>query len=127
MKYHDIIEALQEMNRNIQIDVFQRLHGHGIHFTENNNGVFFQLTDAPEHVWKELEQIVQKEVMVERETTERENCMRALQKSLQKAPFNEQHGEDSATTEPSSARKRAGVSSGPRTILSMLRSGGGGS
>lgn len=127
----EILEALQEMPSHVQREAFFLLRGHHLRFTENKNGVFFNLTQAPAEIWPQLHHLLCKEALVQRETEERESCLRQLQESLRGKVGLEEAPPPKATA-PGKLAEEAAVSNEPppppqgkktsgRDILSMLR------
>lgn len=79
----DLIERLQELPETSQKHVFQILKRKDIKYTENGNGVFFNLTACQDpEVWEALQRIVDQQTTMQRENQERENRIREMQELL---------------------------------------------
>lgn len=79
----DLIERIHELPDASQKHVFQILRRKGIKYTENTNGVFFNLTQCDDaEVWEWLQRIVDQQTTMQRENLERETRIREMQEVL---------------------------------------------
>lgn len=123
----ELLDSLQKLPISSQKQVFMVLQTHGLKFTENNNGVFFNLTQCGDDVWLAMQRVLDQNRAVTLESEERDKKIRELQQIL-KSPKTELEvptvPEPPPTAPPPSGKgKKNGASAAvlaKRDILSML-------
>jgi hypothetical protein len=125
----DLVERIQELPEGSQKHVFQILRRKGIKYTENANGVFFNLTQCEDaEIWEWLQRIVDQQTTMQRENQERENRIREMQEVLragdrasQTATSSDPEGTEAPVAKVTTRTGKGGKSSAKaRDILSML-------